>query len=240
MKLAVDYFGWEKVILLGHSMGYLAAMFWSSMYPKKVERIISLDLIKPPPMIEAEFPARMAKALSEIQQAMDKVASLKNGGKAKGMTYNEARDKMVKVYRGLSGLEEKDADVLLRRGLRKIGGEEELFEYTWDPRAALRMYLLTDGQVETMIRAINCPLLLIRPDRGLSWPFDTEQVERRYHEIYRQSSSCFRLIQFPGRHHAHLTHPETVLPHILRFLNEDGQSVIPSIPLRSISSSSRV
>ena len=194
----------------------MAAMFWSAVRPTMVDRLINLDIIKAPRFVEEEFANRIEQSFTGLLQASHKITH----PILKGMTYHEARYKILNAYKG-RGLTEKTADILLIRGLKRIKEGQDLFEFTWDPRAAVRQHILTDGQMGSIIRAIRCQLLLIRADEGLRWPHENIEVDRYYIDNFYARNENFRIVQVPGQHHVHLSHPELVAPHILQFLTDE-------------------
>lgn len=189
-----------------------------------MESLINLDLLRPPPYSPTEFANQVAKSMTNICR----VTAEPSRQTVKRMTYQEARNKLLKRYAEVGyNIEERDADILLRRGLRKVGheGGQPLYEYSWDPRASLRLYLLTDGQFQSVVKGIKCPVLLVQADQGLRWPEDSKEAVRYYLDSVYGLNKHFRLVCLPGRHHVHLTHPERVAPHVLDFLNACPSSI---------------
>ena len=84
------------------------------------------------------------------------------------------------------------------------------------PRCALSsMMQLTEEQVLSFLRRIECPTLLIRPRQG--WPADQEQVQAR-----ADSLETLEVVGVEGGHHVHLDHPERCLPSLQAFLERLG------------------
>lgn len=197
------------------------AMFWARGNPNRVKSVVNIDGLRLTPFPnELEFPDRMAKYMKNIFQVIEK--SLDQSGK--GMTYEEARDKMIKKYKevGNDMMGTAEADILLKRGLIKVGHHEgqDLYKYSWDPRATLRLYLIADAQFKSLVSTLKCPLLYIRPEQGFIWPEETEEHISEYFDKFYRQNKQFRLIRLPGYHHIHLQHPERVAPHYLQFLSD--------------------
>ena len=133
------------------------------------------------------------------------------------MTYDEARDRLVKSYGG--SIDERDAEVLMIRGARKREGKDNEYEYTRDLRTIVRPYLfidLTTEQHKAMAREISVPFLLIKANNTYS--FDPQELYREFYDIYREASEDFRFVAVDGKHHVHLSEPDLVAPHINNFL----------------------
>lgn len=131
------------------------------------------------------------------------------------ITYAQARSRMIEKYNG--SIDEKDADVLLVRGLKKRSGEDE-WEFTRDPRCNIELILffhLTLEQMKAVARAITCPHLMIIAKSNF---FQYSQPQIELLDISRNSSEDFRYVEVEGRHHVHLSNPEVVAPHIYNFL----------------------
>ncbi|XP_046634529.1 serine hydrolase-like protein [Daphnia pulicaria] len=128
VKLVIDYFKWKKVNILGHSMGAITAIFFVSMYSELVDKLISLDAVKQLSSSAEYLPARMKGVLTNFQEIVERLQQ----GPLSSVSYEDARERVVKNYGG--SIDEKDADVLLKRGLRKLSDEDE-YEFTRDLRS---------------------------------------------------------------------------------------------------------
>lgn len=101
----------------------------------------------------------------------------------------------------MSRLSRSAAQTLVARGLREVDGG-----YTWrsDPRLRLPSRLrLTEEQVLAFLRAIRCPVLLVRGSDG--FPFAPKPMSARV-DALRDSI----MVELPGGHHLHLDTPEPV------------------------------
>lgn len=47
VRRVVNHFGFKKLSFLGHSMGGSTAIHYASLYPDSVDRILTLDIVKP-------------------------------------------------------------------------------------------------------------------------------------------------------------------------------------------------
>ncbi len=192
-------------------MGAITALFFTAMYPELVDKLISLDAVKQLSSSAEYLPARMRGILNNFQEIVERL----DQGPLSTVSYEEARDRLVKNYGG--SIDEKDAEVLLVRGLRKVGEDE--YEFTRDLRSIVRPYLFNDfttEQLKAVARGIICPFLLIKAKNTSI--FEPKELYREFYDIYRDASEDFRYVEVDGKHHVHLSHPELVAPIIINFL----------------------
>lgn len=192
-------------------MGAITALFFTSMYPELVDKLISLDVVKQLSSSAEYLPARMKSVLDNFRDIVERL----NRGPLSTVSYEEARDRLVKNYGG--SIDEKDADVLLIRGLRKVGEDE--YEFTRDLRSTIRPYLFSDfttEQLKAVARGIVCPFLLIKAKNASI--YEPKELYREFYDIYRDASEDFRYVEVEGKHHVHLSHPELVAPIVSNFL----------------------
>jgi len=193
-------------------MGAITAIFFVSMYSELVDKLISLDAVKQLSSSAEYLPARMKGVLTNFQEIVERLQQ----GPLSSVSYEDARERLVKNYGG--SIDEKDADVLLKRGLRKLSDEDE-YEFTRDLRSTVRPYLFNDfttEQLKAVARGIVCPFLLIKAKNTST--FEPKELYREFYDIYRDASEDFRYVEVEGRHHVHLSHPELVAPIISNFL----------------------
>ncbi|XP_032782054.1 probable serine hydrolase [Daphnia magna] len=213
VKLVIDFFKWKKVSILAHSMGAITAIFFVSMFPELVDKFISLDAVKQLSSSAEYLPARMKSILNHFQEVCQRLEQ----GPLSTVSYEEARDKLVKNYGG--SIDEKDADILLIRGLRKIKEDSDEYEFTRDLRSTIRPYIFNDfttEQLKAVARGIVCPFLLIKAKNTSM--FEPKELYREFYDLYRDASEDFRYVEVDGKHHVHLSQPELVAPIITNFL----------------------
>lgn len=192
-------------------MGFLIAAKFTSIFPERVERLVGLDMVFPSTPGK-DIPAGMKTSLIAFEEKMRK--------KHKPMTYHDARNKTIKQYN--NSIDENEADVLLVRGLKKIDGVEDQYEFSWAQRTASGKYVTffeTEDQINGMLQNIRCPVLLFKPTGGIISRALSKEKQDQIFSLFRQSSIDFRLVEIEGGHHVHMGHPERVAPHIITFFN---------------------
>lgn len=139
---------------------------------------------------------------------------------ATSITYNLARAKLLKNYKG--SVDEKHADILLLRSLKKKSDNDE-YEYTRDMRTIILPSIFHDfttDHLKSIARGISCPFLLITAKNSItSVSSEPRELHAEFVEIYRNASSDFRYVEVEGKHHVHLTHPHIIAPYICDFLS---------------------
>lgn len=212
VKLAVDYFKWDKFTLLAHSMGAHVGLFFASMYPEKVERMISLDVIQQLSAKASFLPMQLRSVMDDFQSIMTKIDR-----SPAYSTYENIRQKYVESYNG--SISTEDADILLVRGLAKKGSDE--YYFTRDLRNVIRPYIFTDftrEQMRAFSSSISCPLMIIKA-RTKHLLKSLKEYEDEILSLYRENSPDFRFIEVQGTHHVHLGAAQLVAPFICDFLN---------------------
>ena len=194
-----DALGWQRFVLMGHSMGAGVACLFAGTFPERVEKLVLIEGLGPPATAGDDAPDTLRKAIEQM---------LTLPGKRKPV-YADPEQAVAARLPALGGLEEASARLLCERGLEPVEGG-----WTWRADARLRLtssLRLTEDQVEGFVRAIRAPTLLILGDQGLGGDgrFD--------HRIaWLADVTVGRL---PGRHHLHMDDPAPVATEIGAFLD---------------------
>jgi pimeloyl-ACP methyl ester carboxylesterase len=194
----LDALGWERAILLGHSMGAALASLFAAALPDRVEALWLVEGLGPLATPEAELPALMRRALEGRARVADKQ-----------LRVFASVDEAVATRLAATPMAERNARLLVERGLRAVDGG-----YVWssDPRLLLPSPIrASEAQVDSCLSAIACPTLLVTASEVPPY-FPTDLVERR--------TACVRTITrrvVDGSHHVHMDDPAAVAAAILRF-----------------------
>jgi pimeloyl-ACP methyl ester carboxylesterase len=73
MRRITKFLKWTRFSILGHSMGAGLGVFYSSMFPSSVERLVMLDMIKPMSHDEGTTASSMAQAVDFFLSVEEKV-----------------------------------------------------------------------------------------------------------------------------------------------------------------------
>lgn len=196
---AADSLGWDRFVLMGHSMGAGIAALAAGTFSERIEKLILMEGIGPYASPDEDAPVLLKKAL--LYKPSDR------------KQYYPSREQAVKRL-CKRDLEEHSAEALAERAL----AEDEngwYFHYAPEARAPSRQRL-AETQVRAFLRQIACPTLLIQADQGLEIPEPYAARENFVPDLTK--------VEVEGRHHVHLDHPERVGRPVLSFLERSKET----------------
>lgn len=193
-----DAMGWERFVLMGHSMGAAAASITAAGIPQRLAGLILLDGIGPLAFTPEQEVQRLRKLLGE-------------GASTGAPRYFSKLESAVKVRQrmGRFPISSEAASLLVQRGTVEEGGR-----YRWSHDERLKgpnTHYYCREQAEGILRSVETPTLLISATEGAlqGW----EDFERR--------KACVPNLQhviLTGRHHLHMEQPAVVASCINDFL----------------------
>jgi pimeloyl-ACP methyl ester carboxylesterase len=167
--------------------------------PARVQRLVLVEGLGPVTEDPKHAAERLGRALEDEQRKQGRHAPV----------HRSHDDAVRRLEASMSKLTRASAHTLVARGLREVEGG-----FTWrsDPRLRLPSRVrMTEEQVLAILRAITCPVLLVRASEGL--PFAPNAHSARVAAL-RQAE----VVELPGGHHLHLDTPEPVAAVIGEFL----------------------
>ena len=195
----VESQGWESFILLGHSMGGIIGSIYTSCFPEKVSRYISIESFGP---ISKE-PESSPEHLRESIQSRLKAA--KSEGK-----HPTSLERTIQARAKAGDLELESATLLVNRNVQRVEGG---FRFRTDRRLrTLSSLRVTPSQAEAFMRGISRPTLVINGNKGFEM-MKKVLNERRTWVLNLSSAEC------EGAHHLHMDNPKPVAREINKFLN---------------------
>ncbi len=232
---AADALGWDRFILLGHSMGAgigtLAAGVdgahsaggagedsAGSANAGRMAGLILIDGMGPLTDDGAGAPQRYANYLKTVRAEQAKAASEREAGQVEqggGSVYATA-EHAVRARKLVGGLSDPSARRLVLRSLRaRLNAAGEIDAYIWgtDPRLKWPSPLrLTEEQVRAFLSAIAAPTLMIAAG-------DSEFAA--YKNILAPRAAriaSLTSVELSGGHHLHMERPAPVARAIVEFL----------------------
>ena len=196
-----DAQGWQRFILLGHSMGAGIASLFAATFPERVEKLLLIEGLGPPSTEPQEAPATLRKAIDDM---------LALPGKKKPL-YSEPEQAVQARMHGFGGLDHGSSALLCERGLEQVDGG-----WSWRADARLRLassLRLSEAQIEGFLRALSMPTLLIVGEQGMGGNglFD--------HRLdWPQQLTLKRL---SGRHHLHMENAGAVAAELNTFIDDN-------------------
>lgn len=198
LQAVVAALGWRRYSLLGHSLGGATASIFAAGQPQGVERLLLVESLGPltqPP--EA--------ALEQLRNGLRQRAAFAE----KNLRVFADPAPAVRARQQANDLGEAAATALVERGLRAVPGG---WSWSSDARLTLASPLrYTEAQIQTILRGIACPTLVMLATPATSYLPDAMMQAR---------AACvadIRVVHLPGNHHLHLEDPVPVASAILDF-----------------------
>lgn len=211
IRRIVKKFHWEKVKLLGHSLGAALSFMYAATYPDEVAQIICIDLYGPPVRC-------LEKNAAMLGSCIDKALSYETLPKTKQpcYQYDEMVDIVMDAYAG--SIDRESAKTLMIRGMQpaQTNGSSNRYYFARDLRLKVSlkaMYSLE--QVLVYAERIKSHVLNIRGIPGMQ--FDKEEVYPMVIEKMRKNADV-EYVEIEGTHHLHLVTPERISGVISSFL----------------------
>ncbi|KAL7643380.1 UNVERIFIED_CONTAM: hypothetical protein RMT77_006672 [Armadillidium vulgare] len=205
---------WNKVILLGHSMGGDVSLLYTGAVPEVVEKVILIDdigLFSVPAAKQPKVTAKSLKALIKTEE--------RNPDETPRYPYEEILEKFIKGYD--ESVNENAAKLLLSRNTRQH--DDGKYSFTYSPQLRVKSTMsFTPEIVKSYISRVSCDFLLIKsPSSPL---FMENDQAKEYLTYYQKYSKNFVLEIIEGTHHLHMTNPNPVAETINNFLHNKPQS----------------
>lgn len=188
-----DLMGWQQFSLVGHSRGAMMAFLTAAVFPERISKLVLIDAIAPPYVLDKTAPKRVASSLQEIQSRLARETSLYP-------SYQKAIN--ARCQSRTAPVLEPTAELLATRGLQKIQGQ-----YHWhaDGKLWAPSYI---GLSEQMIAAFAHKLtdmdtLVILGEKGMikAIPKDSDSFAHQQRIIEMMSA---KVVYFDDGHFLHM------------------------------------
>lgn len=206
-------YGWDKISLLGHSMGSVLSFMFASVFPNKVDMVIQIDALKP----HIYEPARVAKSFQErIENFM--LADQRNQNKSEPPAYTY-EDMVERLVAGTYGSVTKEsAEYLLKRNIRRSEKFPGKFYFTRDSRLKYN-YSQSFPQAVSIELAKNLKLPHLFIKAANSPYYERKEYFNEVIDVLKENKD-FEFHMIDSTHHLHLTEPEKVAPVISKFIEK--------------------
>ena len=179
----LDALGWERFSLMGHSRGAIISSLLASVVPERVEHLVLLDGVAPPPVGEEQFPRQLRRFLDEKRHWQQR----------RNRVYTSA-EAAVESRTGTSPPAAL-ARLLVERNLRPCEGG-----YTWTTDLRLRgasAVKMSEGHIRAVLGALTMPTLLLLASQGFG---ARPEVAARALQLI----SRLEVEEVTGGHHFHM------------------------------------
>lgn len=208
MRWVVSNFKWNKVKLLGHSMGGILTYNYARLYPAETQFAISIDAL-------ATIPNNATRYTQDRSKAIDELIAFERKVKGSPPSYPEevAINKWMTSTR-FSSLDVPTTKTLMIRGAKKR--DDGTYHFTRDFRLSIKGFNSYNQpeDLKLMTRRIVCPYLVLKA----SQTFFKDEYWVDASEVLLESSQDFRIVTLKGGHHMHMMNPEMVAKEINPFL----------------------
>ncbi|XP_011865750.1 PREDICTED: probable serine hydrolase isoform X2 [Vollenhovia emeryi] len=210
LRRIVKYYKWNKVKLLGHSLGGAISFLYAASYPDEVDAIISLDIASP----YVRDVKKMAPLTGEYIDKFLKYELLTLDNMP-CYEHDEMLDIVENAYNG--SITKEGAEILMKRGMQPY--EKDKYYFSRDPRLKVSFLgILSLDLVLEYASQIKCAYLNIRAVPGMK--FEQPENYMKVLDIIKLGARKFEYHEVKGTHHVHLNEPEKLAPIIKNFLQD--------------------
>lgn len=201
---------WDKVSILGHSMGGFVGLWFAAMFPDKIDLLITIDSLKPLPPPKEHFWGFCRGLISKTMLCDENSA---NGQEPPSYTYTEC---IERLYVGAESIDRSKCPFILARNLKESAKYPGKFYFSRDAR----LKYMNDGlwpHEHYMVLAAHMRIPYLFIDASDAAPKETP---KNFNELISsfKKNSLFQYEEVNGRHHVHLNEPEKVSGIISSFL----------------------
>uniref|UniRef100_T1GXQ9 AB hydrolase-1 domain-containing protein n=1 Tax=Megaselia scalaris TaxID=36166 RepID=T1GXQ9_MEGSC len=157
--------GWEKVTLMGHSLGGALTFMYAASFPNEVEKLINIDIAGP--TVRSQLKHAEATGF-----AIDKYLQYENLPESKlpCYSYDEMVELVLDAYDGSVDL--PSVKILMERGMSSAPEylHKNGFHFSRDLRLKVSLLgMFTEEQVLIYAERIKCKVLNIRAEPGMKF-----------------------------------------------------------------------
>lgn len=214
VRRIVKYFKWNKITILGHSLGGAIGFLYAGTFPDDIEKLISIDIVSP-------AVRNIAKSVEDTGPSIDKFLKYESLSEddMPCYSYDEMVDLVFDAYNG--SLTRESSEVLMKRGMahvpntKKHNNDGFLFCRDVRLKVSLMGYFSIDLVLEYASK-IKCEVLNIRGKPGMKF----DKIENYFLVLDKMKESAKKLefYEVEGTHHLHLNTPENIAPYIINFI----------------------
>jgi len=200
---ALDALGWERAVLLGHSMGGGIASLVAAAVPARVERLALIEALGP-------IGGRVEDAVTRLRTAVAARRVADAAPAARLVRTLPSREAAIDARLAASSMTREAAALIVDRNLRTVDGG---VAWRSDPRLKLPGHVRSDeATVQAWLGAIECPVLVLAADPSPPY-FSPSIRDARLHAL--RDGRC---VEVKGGHHLHMEQAEDVAAVLHPFL----------------------
>ncbi|XP_014211832.1 probable serine hydrolase isoform X2 [Copidosoma floridanum] len=211
LRRIIKYYKWNKVKLLGHSLGGAISFLYAASYPDETEFVISLDIVSP-------SVRDVTKTVGVTGANIDQFLKFENlmPDSVPCYEYSEMIEIVENAY--AKSLTKESAEILMKRGMQQSHTPKK-YCFSRDPRLKVSLLgMLSLDLVIAYAERIKCAYLNIRAVPGMK--FEQPENYDKVLDVIEKNSRKFVSHKVDGTHHVHLNNPERVAKPINQFLKD--------------------
>nr|XP_050854154.1 serine hydrolase-like protein [Vespula vulgaris] len=202
---------WDTCIYMGHSFGGHLGVMFSILYPKRIEKLILLDSLISPPILNKDLVFRLREVCDiTIKANIDKTPRL----------YTEEEILYALRCRRISALNSEAAKALFERAVTKVN---DLYKYNRDIR--LKTFIVPFFNVDqllTCLKEFSIPCILILSNSEIDSYANI--ISHMLEQMAGNWNNTVFVTYVNGNHDVHNNYPERVAPYICKFLDSNIKS----------------
>ncbi|KAF5272132.1 hypothetical protein FQA39_LY01214 [Lamprigera yunnana] len=213
IKRICEYFNWDKLSLMGHSLGGIVNFMYAGLYPNTVDFLISFEALKPFSLEKKSF-ERMSKS---IENFLKYLKLMESGSEPPSYSFEVLEQMLYEGSRKSISLE--NCKYILERNIAPSKYEPHKFYFTRDIRVKIFGLIGIPHNVSVeSTRRLTCPFFLYKASEGIKVD-DGENFEEIVN-ILKKGNKDFVYHNIEGTHYAHLNNPEGVAKLIMPFIEK--------------------
>lgn len=210
----MKHFGWEKVSLMGHSLGAFYSFIYATMAPDTVDMVICIDCVLMP-KFDSDIALESFRRNLDQHMAQDEI--LASGSLREPPSYKLPKLGMAVANGTLNSVTPELAQHLLHRQVKESGLNPESFYLSIDRRIKFYNYWDIGAELAAdMAGGVGKkPFLIIK---GSMSPFLGPHSDKAV-SILAQDNPHFEFYEVEnGTHHVHLEFPEECAKYMCPFI----------------------
>ncbi|MGS2720353.1 alpha/beta fold hydrolase [Paraglaciecola aestuariivivens] len=193
---------WQSIILMGHSMGGIIATLYTSCFPERIHKLISIESFGPMTKDSHSSPEQLRESILSRLKAEQSAAS-----------QPKSYERTLQARATAGDMQLSSAKLLIDRNVREHQGQ---LLFNTDRRLRTFSSLrITEEQAEAFMRNIQCPVLAILGNQGFESMRTT--LDKRLDWV-----ADLTVQHCNGHHHLHMDNPQPVAAAIVRFLSKQS------------------
>lgn len=202
----LDQLKWKNFSIIGHSLGAGIGLALATLFPQRITGITILDTLGPPAQSKENY---LEQFLLNMQSRLVT--------QTETQSVYTTKEEAIQIRSLMSTSSLETARLLAERDLKQISGG---FISRCDRRLHFKSHRsYTEEQWQMLLRAVECPVLLVKAQSGILTDSDLQQRKDCFKDL--------KIVEVAGGHHAHMEAPTLVSLPISQFLNRNHYAFLP-------------